>query len=278
MAKAVKDRAYQKGVALVLGIMEVTGDLVSAKVTGAGSEEKFVSLCPECVALNDGGYPGTVKQFYRCMESGHSDHTMGDLAKGKENDDGEIIPLTKEQVELAKGSELEANVLELNVHRLSDVRDSTFQSGTSYVFRPANGGKLYPVLVNILKQDPELVFIGMMNLRKNDKLIQVTLGLNDQLVLQELVWPEDLKSFEDQQIEVKNSLLETAKSLLEQSVTEFQPEDYRKGSRKRLSDLVSWVTTGGAPSDQPVAEVSATKSDDDLEAVLLAALAAKKAS
>lgn len=271
MAAQIKARAYQKDVTISMGLMQVSGDLLTPKNTS--DVEKFVSICPDCAA---GGAVNKVRQEYECI-SGHR-HTQGELAKAKEDEGGMLIAVSQDQINSAKKSELEKNVLELNVHLRDQVKDSTLGGGVSYVFRPSNSGHLYPILVKTLKEHPEYTFIGMMNLRDADKLFQVTLGLNDQLVFQELVWPEDLKAFDTPTAEVKESLQKTAEQFIAGSVSEFVPGEYVKGSRKRLTDLVEWVQSGGVFTPDAPAPVPTTTSDDSLEAMLLAAMKKEKSA
>lgn len=266
MPKQPSHRAYVSDVTIALGPMEVVGDLIPPKESGSAKAEAFVSVCPVC------NEPHKAKQSYICTEDEtHGPFTIGELDKAKD-DGGELIRVTAQEVKGAKESELPEKQLELAVHRLHDVETSVLESGTSYVFRPKGSSKFYGILLDLLAKRDDFVLMGRVSLRGIDKLVRIERGLNNQLILCELVWPEDLKAFEAPEYEYKPSLLETAEKLLEGSVTDFEPDDYKREARERIAELIAAKREG---REVPAAtKKDKTVSDDDnLEALLELALA-----
>lgn len=274
MAKtaATKHRKYVSGATLSLGgIMEVIGDLVTPRVSGADKEEKFVSLCPECGP----DAPAKVNQFYSC-EHKHGPYSIGEVLKGKQNEDESWVVMTKAQADEARKSDLPEKQLNIQVHRRSDVSGEFQESGNTYIFLPSGPSKLYGILLDWLdNHGDEYVLCGLINLRGVDNFMTVTRGVNGNLVLQQVVWPEDMKEFGSPDYEVDEKLSTLAGEFIEKAITDYEPEAYRKESRDRIKTLVSTVAAG-----QPVPAPKAKAKDDseDLMAALESALAQQKAS
>lgn len=264
--KSPSHRAYVSDVTISVGPMEVVGDIIPPKVANADKAEAFKSICPECAEA----YP--VKQQYVCTEDAtHGPFAIGDCAKAQEHD-GVFVRVSADEVADARASVLPPKQLILNVHSSADLHDSVLESGNSYVFRPKSTGQFYGVLLDFLAKNTDLVFVGEVNLRGKDKLVKIERGLNNQLLLVELVWPEDLKEFEAPTYEYKDSLLTMTEKLLTSIVTPFDPEEYHKDSRDRIAALVEATKNG---EEAPVTKSKPkASSDDNLEAMLEAALAA----
>lgn len=253
---------------LSLGAMEVNGKLLYTKVKNADKDEKFTSLCPECEST-DG-----VKQYYEGIGCGHGPFTMKDLAKGKEQDDGTIVRLTADEVKQARTSLLPENIVELNVHRAEDVAGKVMAGDNRYIFTPNGSSKLFGLLIDLIEKRPDLVFMGLTNIRKIDKLVRISVDLNRQLVVTELLWPEHLAEFETPSVDYKAALLDQAEMLAENSVAEFDLKEYSKASRERIAELLA-SKTGATPTAKPKKK-PVKNDDDDLADALAAAIAATK--
>lgn len=260
-------RPYVSNVTLSLGPMDVTGAIYPPKITG--SEIKLVSVCPACEE------PHKVSQFYRCTEVDSHEFTVGELDRAKQVDDS-LIRVSAEEAAAARKSQLPDNILELHVHRRDDIQGRTLEAGTTYVFRPKTTMKFYGVLIDLLKNRPDLVLMGHMNLRGKDKLMQITVELNNQLVMREMMWPEEVDIYADPVYDYKDSLLAVAEQFVEQSITEFDSDEYRRQDKERIEALVE-AAASGAPAPT-LTKKSKEESDDDLEAMLLASLEQLKAS
>src|SRR5262249_43676432 len=94
--------------------------------------------------------------------------------------------------------------------------------------------------------------------------------LNGQLILSELLWPEDVQGFEAPAPVEQDEMTELAEQVItEKLVTDFDPDVYKKEARNRLATLVQSVQLG-----QPAPAQKAGKVDDgaDTLAALKAAL------
>ena len=104
-------------------------------------------------------------------------------------------------------------------------------------------------------------------------MIQVSRGLNNQLLFHELVWPEDMKEFDAPEYEYKPSLLTQAETILESLVSDFDVDDYKKASRARIAGLLAEKLH--MPVKKPSKKAAPVQDEDDkLEKMLEAALAA----
>lgn len=265
MAKQPSHRSYVSDFQIVIGgLLNTIGDLVGTKVTNAGREERMQLVCPVC----QDAHP--VKQFYKCTDDpSHTDFVSGDCMKARD-EDGVLIKLTSEQITEAKKSELPEKKLEIRVHRLDDVRDSVVPESNAYLFRPRDpDDAVYQVILQYLDLHPEYVLMGLTQYRNNEKCVMLRKGLNGHLYVQELVWPEDIREFEAPKAVEHDDKFDKAIKLLQAtldaSVEDFDSNEYRKESRKRIATLVSLVSAG---QPEPKPSVKTSNSIDDLLAVL----------
>lgn len=251
------DRAAVSGLTISIGgLLNITGNLIKPTVVNAGKAEVLTSVCPHCEQ------PHKVKQYYQCTQDPtHSGFTIGECHKAKQDNDL-LIKVSDEDVKAAKESDLPKKRIDVNIHRRSDVEAHVIPDGNSYVFVPDNPKEmLYGVVLDYLKQNPDYVLLGMVNIRA-DKCVSINLGLNSQLVVQEIAWPEDLREFETPEYETSGAASETAASIMEKLVSDFDATEYRKKSRERIAAL-----TG-----EGVVEEKKVETVDDLETALLGIL------
>ncbi len=263
----MSQKPYVSEVVLALGAMEVVGAVFPPKITS--SEEKLVSVCPGCEDTHQ------VEQFYQCPDVEEHTFKMGELDKAKDVD-GTLVRVSAEEAAAARESELPKNVLDINVHAAEEILGKTIPSGTTYVYRPKTGAKFYGVLIDLIQKRPDLVFMGHMNLRGKDKFMKVSVALNGQLVLTEMMWPEEVDFYSSPEKEYKESLLPIAEQIVDQAVAPFDPDSYKKVSKERMAALVE-AKASGAPAPKKVTK-SKVDDDDALEAMLLASLEQAKAS
>lgn len=259
-------RAYVKGVTISFEDvpLDAMGDLIPVKVTNAGKEERFFSLCPEC------DEPTRVTQVLVCAE--HSDHgplTRDQITRQGREVNGGIVVHTTDVVKEARQSDLPPNELVLHAYHRSDVE--LLPSGSAYVFR-ATGGKGYGVLLDFIEKNPNVVLIGRVNLRKAEKIFQVTRGLNGQMILQELVWPEDLREFDAPVYTYSEKTFELASTFILQCIETYDAQDWTKETRQKLAALSGDEVVVSRTVEKPKAN------DEDALAEILAAAIAKKKS
>jgi hypothetical protein len=176
--------------------------------------------------------------------------TKPELGRGKEDEDGNLIPVDLTAVEEAKKSALVANVIDLNVHPREDVDDFLFpDKSNAYVFLPVIrnssnkviddpvNDKWYEVLNNLVR-DPKLAFIGRCNLSGHEGMFRLSI-YRGHVVLQKQLFPEEVNEFEV--ISPKISRVEKAKvaKLAEALVKPFNPEDYPNEITQRVAEATS---------------------------------------
>lgn len=258
------DKSYQSGVTIKLGLIDFAGDLWTVKKTNAGAEEKSTTVCPTCEE------PHKVNQFYKCStDESHTGFTQKECHKAKEVD-GALVKVSADAVKAAKSSNLEPNFLELNVHKAEDVACKTVENGTAYVIRVGKkkDAERLGVLRDLLARRSDLVLMGQVNLRSADKLMRLVPGLNDQLMLLEMVWPEDMDAYEEPSSDYKPEMLDVAEKFADTLITDFDADAYKKAAREKMAALTEAAKTGA-----PLTLVPEIDSDDDLMAALMKAVA-----
>lgn len=238
-------KAWVKDFSIMLGFIGITVDLIAPKETGSGDAEKFRLVCPECSEATP------VSQGYSCPE-GHGPFLPSKCGHAKELEDKSLVKVTDEEYQEAQKTDLEKNVLYLTAHHKGEVQDLTLPSGTSYVTRPAAtviNLKAYSALIRIIKEHPELTFMGVCNIRNTEKLMRLDIGLNDQLLMFELAWPGDLRQHDPQAIPVDDSLVDQAMKGIE--VTTFDEKKYVKSTRAKVAELVAQKTGTEIAVDEP---------------------------
>lgn len=262
--KPAVERAYASGVQISLGLVNMLGELVTLKVPNAGKGEQFSYVCPKC------DEPHKLSQKYLCNDDpSHGPYSISECDRGKEVD-GKMVRFTTEQVSATKASVLPEKTFALQIHHRADIENATYPSGNAYLFRPTGNLPFYMLLREMIRRRPELMFVAKANLRKSDSFVQVDLGLDGQLMIRELVWPEDMKTFEAPAEEaVDEKFVAQFDQLVEALISdEFNAEEYKKDSRLRIAELVE---SGGTEPSGTVAKPPAQDLTQLLEAALAAA-------
>lgn len=225
MPKTKGPRKYVSEFKLQVGPISMTGSLTNVVATSNEKAGTFFSVCPACDP------PTRVKQQYVC-ENNHGPFVAGDLTvKGKEVD-GVIVTVEKDELTAARTSELTLNTFRPTIHPRDQVEASTFVGDKSYVFTP-NSVDEYFGLVTQMIADPENAFVGLCNVRNNEGFYRLQLW-NGNIVLQKLLWPEDLNEFSSVEVNVSEDLQEAAGAMVERIKTDFDPSEYRSSIRERI--------------------------------------------
>lgn len=271
MTTAVKKRPYVSGLKVTLGLLSTVGNVLNVKRPNAGVEEKFKYACP--------AHPDTphgVSQKYVCAEGLDDElYSTGDLLKSKDTDGGLVI-VTAEDVAAVKASSLPEKTLSLQAHPYSPM--ATFASGGAYIFQPASADEFYSTLLLLVDENGVVetesgaqMIVGLTSFRKNTESFVRVERWGDQLVLRELVRPEDIDTFEPLEVSVESKMLDMAKMLLDAQSEEFDPETYKSAVRERIAALVEGSEGELAPA--PIAKAE----KQDTFALLEASIAAAKA-
>ena len=259
-----KPKTFVSQFTLHFGPATTTGQLVPIKLPEK-KERKLKMVTPE-------GYP--VQQLYFCQDN-EQFYLPGDLARGVEQEDGKIKLVSDQAVETAKTSVLPPNIMTVNAHNLEEVNDHLFPApNNAYVMQPViknQKNKAVPDPVNdkwydfinaIVTDSPDIVFMGMCNLRNSEALFR--LGIyQGHIMVQRMLYPEDLNQYDV----VRPSLSETehAKAMMiaQRMVTPFDVDDYRDVVSERLDIALAVDSDGVVPERQPSIE-----EEFDLEAAL----------
>lgn len=278
--KPKKDQAYLTKIILAIGPMSQQGNLFTVLKTGSGDEEKTHTTCPDCTEPTE-----FMEQLYRCRDDNSHLHLPGECDKGKKvsQPDGseKIVKVDAAAIKAAKESLREPGEFDITVHNRANVEAHTFPRGNCYVFMPTGKGVLYGMLVELLKKRRDIALIAKTNMRKVDHLVSIELGMNDQLVIREIVWPEDAKEFPTVEYEKPSAKnMQMAEMLIEAAMEDFLPEEYVKEDRQRVAAVIEEAASG-VPAKKPSKRAAKVEADQDLTELLTQALMAqqqKKAS
>lgn len=262
-----KMRAHVGSVTLSLGLASTLGSLFT---TEEDNEEKFHLVCPDCTAP-----AAFLAQKYVCTENAkHGPFVKGEARSGQ-NEDGKIVVIDKAKLDEARASILPPRELELQVHSRNDVEAHTFSKGNVYVFQPTGKSTFYGVLRDILTVRRDIVLLAKMNLRNHDKMVMVDLE-NGQLVVREMMWPADCRPF-PQIVTPPATKKELAQieMLLDASLEPFDPAEYAKNSRARVTAVIEEAVNGPAPKGKKKA--APKLEDTDLEDLIAASIAQAQA-
>jgi DNA end-binding protein Ku len=197
----------------------------------------------------------------------------GDIAKGYETEDGELVVLTDADFDqLPLSTEREIEVLEFVP---AEQVDPILLQKTYYLEPDRTAAKPYALLRGALEQTDRVAVVkvairqreSMAVLRVRDKVI----------VLQTLLWPDEVREADfpvlDDDVSVRPQELTMASSLVESLAADFDPSQYEDAYVTALEDLIAAKVSSGdtqAPAAPPEEEGS---SEGGAEVVdLLAAL------
>lgn len=253
-------------------MLSCIGNLYTMIVTNADKDETVKSVCPTCTSPTE-----FLGQRLICkQDKDHGPFERADVLWGQLDGDKKIVKVDKAKIDAARASQRPEKEMELRVHRRDDVRAATFPSGNSYVFRPEGSSKLYGILVDVLKERPDLCLVSCTNIRNKDHVVMVDLALNDQLVVRDMIWPEDMTEQPTIEYDYPANMKAQATMLLDASVEDFVLADYKKEARERVVATIEEARGVPATSKKPSAKKAVKSDDDSLAQALEAAIASAK--
>lgn len=269
---AVKKRPFVKGLNLSFGLLSLSGDVLPPKRSGIAKEESFKMVCP-----HHPDTPHLVSQRYVCAEGLEPEPVLpSDCLKGREVDDA-IILVDKDAVKEVRLATVPEKTLDLAAHPYDPT--TTFASGNAYVFQPDAANQFYSALLLLVDEQgvvetesgPKML-VGLVAFRKNSETFVRLERWGKQLVLRELVRPEDVDTFEPLDGTVDTKVVDMARQLVDAQSDEFDPETYKASVRDRIASL----TEQAAGGEVAVKALAAAPKVDTM-ALLEASLAAAKA-
>lgn len=180
-------------------------------------------------------------------------------------DDDELAALKKDQ----EGKAVEI----LDFVKLEEIDPIYFEK--SYYLSPNEGGKAYGLLRTAL-EDTGKIGIAKMMIRSKEQLAVIRV-YQDTLVVETIHYPDEVRKVQDvpnvpEKMETAEEELNTAKMLIDQLTTEFDPDKYNDEYRSALMDLIeekknNEETVSGADEKKPAPD-NVTNLKDALEASL----------
>jgi DNA end-binding protein Ku len=198
---------------------------------------------------------GRIKYKRVCSIDGE-ELEYGDIAKGYELPDGQLVILTDEDFdELPLSTRREIDVLEFVE---ADQIDPIHFEKTYYLEPDGPATRPYVLLRDALENAGQ-VAITKIALRQRESLaaLRVRDGV---LVLHTMRWPDEIRTpdfgFLDEDISVRPQELQMAEALISSMSGDFDPTEFTDDYRAAMESLIEAKTTGG--DVQPVPEVADT--------------------
>jgi DNA end-binding protein Ku len=244
-------RAIWKG-AVSFGLVNIPVKLYSA------TEDRDVSF--HQVHAADGG---RVRYRRVCSTCG-DEVAYADLAKGYELDSGDMVMLS--DADLAELPLPTAKTVELLAFVPAEQLDPVAYSKPYYLEPDKTGIKPYALLRDELRAAGR---VGLVKVAiRNRESLAVLRPRDDVLVLQTMVWPDEVREAEFESIDDTGPATpaehEIARTLIETMAGDFDPTEYRDAYRDALNELVTVKAAGGevkpaepAPEATPVVDLVA---------------------
>lgn len=189
-----------------------------------------------------------------CEEVVENNH----LIKGYEVEPGEFVTVTDQEIQDLKGDAVRAVEI-LDFVSLSEI-DPVFYNRSYFVGPNENGGKAYALLRQALSET-EKIGLAKLTLHSKEHLGVIRV-YKDGLMLETMYYPDEVRpvsqvpglphveAFDEKE-------LETAKQLIEQLTTSFEPEKYKDTFREDVQKMLEEKMAGhvvSAPRKTPSRE------------------------
>jgi non-homologous end joining protein Ku len=232
-----KPRAYVSNFTMHFGPATTTGRLMPIRVP---------DRAPKLHYCTPDAQP--VRQCY--IDADGKTYFPEELGRATLDDDGNLVPVNTDAIEQAKTSDLPLNILNLTAHAADDLDSYLFPSNNNaYIFEPViknSSNKIIddPVntqwhdFINVIVRESEAVFIGRCNLRNFEGLYKLS-HYQGYLVVQKMLYPEDLNQYETIRPELDSVVLDKALSVVQSMVKPFDPDSYGNVISDRLIQATS---------------------------------------
>jgi DNA end-binding protein Ku len=252
-------RSIWKG-AVSFGLVSIPVKLYSA------TEEKDIAF--HQVRRSD----GSRIRYRRVAEADGEEVSYGDIAKGYQLDNGEIVVLTDEDfADLPLPSKQTVEVLQFVP--LEQVDPIYF--ARSYYLEPEKSGvKPYLLLREALERS-DRVAVTKVAIRSREQL--ATLRVRDGVIVMEtMIWPDEVRAadfaFLDEDVQLRDPELKMADSLVESMSGDFDPGDYSDDYREALQEVIDAKAAGREVVEAPAATGTEGGAVIDLMAALRASV------
>src|SRR5690625_3608483 len=163
-----------------------------------------------------------------------------EIVKAYEYSKNKFVVLDEEEIKALKKEQEDKAVEIIDFVKLEEIDPIYFEK--SYYLSPnEGGGKAYNLLRAALEETGKIGIAKMM-IRSKEQLAVIRIYKNA-LVVETIHYPDEVRNVEDvpnvpDQIEVVKKELDTAKMLIDQLTTTFEPEKYTDEYRSALLELV----------------------------------------
>lgn len=204
---------------------------------------------------------GRIRQKRVCSECGE-EVPWEEIVKGYEYEKGHFVVFDEEELARIPGDSFRAVDIVAFVP-LEDI-DPIYFSRSYYMAPEPTGLKAYRLLEKVLKETQR---VGIAKVALRDKERMATLRLRDDvMVLETMYWPDEIREPEfevlDKSVEIRKQELETAKTLVENLSSSFNPGEFEDEYRARLEEAVQQKIEGqeiaiptAAEEPQPVVDL-----------------------
>jgi len=176
---------------------------------------------------------------------------MGDIAKGYQTDDGELVVLTDEDLaELPLATEREISVLEFVP---AEQVDPILLAKTYYLEPEKSAAKPYALLREALATSDRMAVVKVA-LRQRESMAVLRVR-GDVICLQTLLWPDEIRDADfpvlDADVSVRPQELKMASSLVESLAADFDPSAFEDAYQGALESLIEAKVSAGSTQGVP---------------------------
>lgn len=257
-------------------------DLVPPKDTA--EDIKYERVCPACHKDKPEADATKLTSRYHCPANAkHGPFATAEVLNATKVGKALRVVATTEQVAEAReidDDDPQKETLVLSAYDALEVETATYPIGTAYVCAVDPGQKPYSLLLAAVGHDGRInagggmpvTLIGEVVLRNNRKLMQVR-RWGDQLVLQELARPDDLKQgFEARGTDLPDNAVAGLAAFFQNEAKPFKPQEFLNEQRARMQAFTaSQLDPDAEVIALPTRTVAAAPDADD---ALMAALEA----
>ena len=183
----------------------------------------------------------------RCERTGYQ------WQKGQENDAGEVVLFTKEELDALHDPTVKEAMV-LSAHPLDQVLAATVPGEHVYYLQPAKpaAADSYAGLADLLRRHPDLALLAVFATRTKANIWRLQL-LGDVITLQSLAWPEDLHAAPAVPVPLESTEVRKLADMALASITsEFDADQYTNQARVRREELLTSKTGVAAVPMRPV--------------------------
>ncbi len=200
-----------------------------------------------------------IKYEKTCPNCGDEDVKSEDIVKAYEYASNKFVVLDDEELEALKKEQEDKAVEIMDFVQLEDIDPIYFEK--SYYLSPGDGGSKAYALLREALTDTGKIGIAKMMIRSKEQLAVIRV-YKDAIVVETIHYPDEVRAVGDvpnvpSQESVGKKELDTAKLLIDQLTTEFEPEKYKDDYRTALMELIEAkknneeVEIGGEPKAKP---------------------------